>query len=185
MKKILGIYVIVASIVFTSCRNTDDNADDKAETKVNTPDTLQKKPADTVMAKVQPPEKKLPKGGTTRSIGPASSSGNHDKNAILANIDQYLVTKLAYPDPGTVTLENTLTDITIQKAYIEVNIVKDDGQTRTDYYILINIEPGDSKVVTITNPVKGTKASSHVVKLKSNELTDGELISVGIKFAPK
>jgi hypothetical protein len=67
------------------------------------------------------------KTGTERSAEPA---GNHDKNAILANIDKYLVSTLAYPDPGTVTIENTLPDVTIEKAYIEVNMVKDNGETQ-------------------------------------------------------
>ena len=176
MKKILPISIIIAYIVFTSCGS--------AETKADAPDTLEKISADTMSAKVQPRENPQ-QAGTARSVVADSSSGDHDKNAILANIDQYLVSKLAYPDPGTVTIENTLAGVTIQKAYIEVNMEKDNGQTRTDYYILINMEPGDSKVIQITNPVKGTKASCHVVKLKSIELTDGELILVGSKFTPK
>jgi len=168
--------MIIAAMVFTSCRSKD--------TKTDVPDTLQKKSADTVSVTVQPEEK--PKPGTARSIEPNRSSGNHDKNKILANIDQYLVSTAAYPDPGTVVIKNTMPDVTVQKAILEVKILNASGaEARLDYYIVNNIEPGDSKTVKIAGAAAGVSASCHVVKLNSNELTGGETIIVGSKYVPK
>ena len=177
MKKIPGISIIIASIVFTSCRSKD--------TKTDVPDTIQKKLVDTVSAKVQP-EEKTTKSSTARSIEPNRSPGNHDKNKILANIDQYLVSTAVYPDPGTVVIKNTLPDVTVQKAIIEVIILNANGtEARLDYYIVNNIDPGDSKTIKIAAAASGVSASSHVVKLKSNELTGGETIMVGKKYTPQ
>lgn len=177
MKKILSISIIIASLFFTSCGSADK--------KTDASDTLQKKLADTVSAKVQP-EEKPKKSGTTRSIEPDKPSGNHNKNEILANIDRYLVSTAAYPDPGTVVIKNTLTNITVQKAIIEVNILKEDGvAVRLDYYIVYNIDPGDSKTVKIAGTASGSSASCHVVKLKSKELTGDETIMVGSRYVPK
>ena len=177
MKKILSICIIIASLVFTSCRSKD--------TKTDVTDTLQKISADTVSVKVQPEEKPKP-GGTARSIEPGRSSGNHDKNKILANIDQYLVSTVAYPDPGTVVIKNTLPDVTVQKAIIKVTILDANGaEARLDYYIVNNIEPGDSKTIKIAGAASGVSASCHVVKLKSKELTGEETIIVGSKYVPQ
>ena len=124
--------------------------------------------------------------GIARSVEPDRPAGNHDKNKILANIDQYLVSTAAYPDPGTVTIKNTLPNITVQKAIIEVKILNASGaEARLDYYIVTNIEPGDSKTVKIASAAAGVSASCHVVKLNSNELTGGETIIVGSKYIPK
>ena len=177
MKKILGISIIIASIIFTSCRNAD--------TKADASDTLQKKLADTGFAKVQP-EEKPKKSGTTRSIEPDKPSGNHNKNEILANIDRYLVSTAAYPDPGTVVIKNTLTNITVQKAILEVRLLNDNNaEVRLDYYIINNIDPGDSKTIKIAVSAAAVSASCHVVKLKSKELTGEETIMVGTKYVPK
>ncbi|HMK25235.1 MAG TPA: hypothetical protein VK483_04330 [Chitinophagaceae bacterium] len=177
MKKLFSIYIIITSIVFSSCRSKD--------TKTDVSDTLQKKPVDTASANVQPEEKPKP-GGTARSIEPNRPSGNPDKNKILANIDKYLVSTVAYPDPGTVAIKNTLPNVTVQKAIIEVTILKADGtEARLDYYIVNNIEPGDSKTVKIAGAADGVTARCHVVKLNSNELTGGETVMVGIKYVPQ
>jgi hypothetical protein len=181
MKKILPIFIIVAAMTITSCGSDETKAD--ASDTQGTLDTLQKISTDTALST---PIEKPQKSGTTRSIEPDKSSGNHNKNEILANIDQYLVSKPAYPDPGNVVIENTLPDATVQKAIIEVTIFKENNiAVRIDYYIVYNIEPGDSKTVKIAGTASGRTASSHVVKLKSNELTAGETIDVGIRFVPK
>lgn len=175
MKKILSLSIIIASIIFTSCG--------RAEKKADAPDTLQKTSADTVVAK---PEEKPEKPGTTKPIATGKSSGTLDKKAILANIDQYLVSTAAYPDPGTVVIKNTLPGVSVQKAIIEVNILNANGvAVRLDYYIVNNIEPGDSKTIKIAGAASGVSASCHVVKLKSNELTAGETIAVGTRYVPK
>ena len=177
MKKSLTITIIIASIVFASCSNS--------ETKPDAPDTPQKIYTDTVSAKVQPEEKPI-KSGTKRSPEPDSQSGNNNKNEILANIDRYLVSTPAYPDPGTVVIKNTFTDITVQKAIIEVKILNANGaEARLDYYIVNNIEPGDSKTVKIASVASGVSASCHVVKLKSKELTGDETVMVGTRYVHK
>lgn len=113
---------------------------------------------------------------------------------ILADIDQYLVSKVSFSEPppggginnGIVTLRNTLPDVTFQKVIVEVSILTEANEEyRTDYYIFQNVEPGDSKSAKMPKTTRGIKAVSHVVKLKSNELTHGEMILVGNKFAPQ
>ena len=177
MKKLLSISVIVASIILTSCRSKDTNKDAS--------DVVQKELADTVSVKVQPDEKPET-SNTARSVKPEKPAGIHDKNKILANIDQYLVSTVSYPDPGTVVLKNTLRDASVQKAIIKVTILDANGaEARLDYYIVNNIEPGDSKTVKIAGAAAGVSAISHVVKLNSKELTAGETIIVGSKYVPQ
>jgi hypothetical protein len=174
MKKILSISIIIVSFVFTSCG--------RAEKKAEEPETPQKISADTVVEK---PEEKPAKTGTTKPIVPEKSSDNPNKKTILANINKYLVSTVAYPDPGTVVIKNTLSNISIQKAILEVSILNAGGVVlRVDYYIVNNIEPGDSKTVKITGAASGVSARSHVVKLMSNQLTGGETILVGSSFVP-
>lgn len=109
---------------------------------------------------------------------------------ILSNIDNYLLSKAQFTPPVTgegitdaiVTLENTLPDITIQKILLEVSILTATNvKYRTDYYTLQNIEPGDIKRVKVPNSKLGTSIKSRVVKLKSDVLTNGEMILVAKK----
>ena len=175
MKKILPISFIIPLFLFSSC-GSDKTKTDETETKQKT--------TDTVSDKVQP-EVNPKKTDTTRSNNPAKPSGHPDKNSILAHIDQYLVTTVSYPDPGTVVIKNTLSGITVQKAIIEVTILNDKNvAVGLDYYIVNNIEPGDSKTIQIKRAASGVSASSRVVKLNSNELTGGETIIVGSKQLP-
>lgn len=112
-------------------------------------------------------------------------SGNNDRNAILANIDQYLVSK---PDisNATLTVQNTLKDATIIKAYAEVTTVDAAGKSlRTDFLILEHIEPGESKSVRMPDVTNAVKATSNIIRLKSDELTNGETILVGSRYTPK
>ena len=113
-------------------------------------------------------------------------------NEILANIDQHLVSKVSFSEPpvggginnGIVTIRNTLPDVTFQKVIVEVSILTEANEEyRTDYYTFQNVEPGESKSAKMPKTTRGIKAVSHVVKLKSNELTNGEMILVGNKFA--
>ncbi len=113
-------------------------------------------------------------------------------NEILANIDQHLVSKVSFSEPpvggginnGIVTIKNTLPDVTFQKVIVEISILTESNEEyRTDYYTFQNVEPGDSKSAKMPKTTRGVKAVSHVVKLKSNELTKGEMILVGDKFA--
>jgi len=113
-------------------------------------------------------------------------------NEILANIDQHLVSKVSFSEPpvggginnGIVTIRNTLPDVTFQKVIVEVSILTEANEEyRTDYYTFQNVEPGESKSAKMPKTTRGIKAVSHVVKLKSSELTNGEMILVGNKFA--
>ena len=115
-------------------------------------------------------------------------------NEILANIDQHLVSKVSFSEPpvggginnGIVTIKNTLPDVTFQKVIVEISILTESNEEyRTDYYTFQNVEPGDSKSAKMPKTTRGVKAVSHVVKLKSNELTNGEMILVGDKFTAR
>jgi len=76
--------------------------------------------------------------------------------------------------------------VTIQKAIVEVSILTSDGaEFRTDYYILQNVEPGETEIIKIPNASRGNSIVTHVVKLKSQELTNGEMIMVGHRVTPK
>lgn len=176
MKKIILVIITVAGInLFISCGN--------AETKADVSDTVSKKNTDTVAANSTP---KPQDGMATRSVNADSIVSNIDKKNILANIDKYLVSKFASPVPGAITVQNSFTDISVQKIIVEVSLVKENGdEVRTDYYIMENIEPGGSKSVKINIAAQFAKANCHIIKLKSDELTDGELIMVGSKYVPK
>ncbi len=107
---------------------------------------------------------------------------------ILSQIDRYLVSK-AQLTPSTtgdgfreaiVTVKNKLQNITIQDAFLEVNILTaDNKEYRTDFYTLENIEPGSVKTIKIPESSRGVKIRSHIVKLTSDSLTNGETVMVG------
>lgn len=171
-KIILGGTLICSAISFIACGS--------AETKTEVSDTLQTNSASGVVAPDKPAEP-APAGPTSRSVAPIG-----DKEAILQQIDTYLVSKLAYPDPGIITIENKLPDIMIQKAIAEVIFTSQNGEiVKSDFYILENIEPGGSKSSRITAGPLGATVSAHILKLKSDILTNGELILVGSKYSPK
>jgi hypothetical protein len=151
--------------------------------------TIQTKPSARLQDSASLQDNTKIKSAKPGPIVPAKNKSNE----ILANIDKYLVSKPDYPTPqasggiinGKVTVENTLPDITFQKAIVEVSILLEDGKEyRTDYYILQNIEPGDIKTVQIPKTTRGTKVTSHIVKLKSDQLTNGEMVVVGSKLVP-
>jgi len=169
IKKLIFTTAVISLLVsFNSCGSAETKADVSDTLKTNTDN----KPAPDALEKPAP---------GSRSVSAADPAG--DKAAILRNIDSYMVSKLAYPDPGTITVENKLPDIMVQKAIAEVVFTKENGDTaKTDFYILENIEPGGSKSVKITAGPQGTKASAHILKLKSDDLTGGELIMVGNKY---
>lgn len=115
--------------------------------------------------------------------------GIPDNNEILAKIDRYIISTPVYnADAGgisnaVVTVKNTLPKTTVQKAIVEVNTMDAAGHIiRNDFYTIQNLEPGDLETIKI--PVSGKAASlvSHIVKLKSNELTNGEMLMVGTLF---
>jgi hypothetical protein len=108
-----------------------------------------------------------------------------EKQKILSNINEYLVTKPDYPDPGLggivngkVHVKNNL-KVTIQKATILVQVILDNGSVYSnEFYTIENIERGEVKTIDIPNTTRGTSVKSKVVKVKSQELTNGMLIDV-------
>jgi hypothetical protein len=184
MKKILIHLLIVSSlIILVSCRGAENKAAVTVPLENKKSDTDQKKPDERIQ------DNTTTKSGQTNIPGFSSSSKSND---ILANIDKYLISSAQFTATakggiadGTVTVQNTLTDITFQKAYVEASILKENGQEyRTDYYTVINIEPGGNKVVRIPKAAQGIKVVTHVVKVKSNELTNGEMVLTGSRATP-
>lgn len=113
---------------------------------------------------------------------------NDDIKNILSNIDQYLISKAKLTPRITgegfkdaiVTVKNTLQNITIQNAFLEVNILtRDNKETRTYFYTLENLEPGNIKSILIPKSSRGVKIRSHIVKITSDSLTKGETVMVG------
>jgi len=183
MKKIHSLITIIALAALVAC----GGGDKKVTPSDNTisPDTTIK--SDNTNTK-RPPEEKIPRD---KASATTTNNGKTQKNEILANIDKYLVSKASFatPPPGGgisnagVTVENTLPNITINKAIIEVSILMEDGaEFRTDYYVMINLEPGETKTVKVPNAARGNSIVCHVVKLKSDELTNGELLLVGSHY---
>ncbi|MBL7724947.1 MAG: hypothetical protein JNK27_12400 [Chitinophagaceae bacterium] len=138
-----------------------------------------------------------PTAGTDATIAtlPDSSKSATESNKILANIDQYLLSSAVIPEStsnadgfhgAAVKIENTLKKNSFQKIMVEVSILlADDKEYRTDYYTLYNIEPGSIKTIKIPNTSRGSKIVSHIVKVKSDELTKGEWVLTGSKFVPR
>ena len=124
---------------------------------------------------------KLPEA-VAPSAKPDSSATVTSNNEIIARIDKYLVSS---PDPGntSVSIRNTLSNITFQKAIVEVTFLADDGKAlKSDYFTIQNIEPGDVEVIRIPATAKATSLVTHVVKIKSNTLTNGEMVLAGTHF---
>lgn len=182
MKKILSFLLFLSITLFISCRDASTKADHTDTLKKNTPDSVAKTDRIT---------------DNNIASAPAATDSNIIKNPavtdILANIDKHLVSKPVYPAPGlkggivngTVTVTNTLTNASFQKALIEVSILLADGKEyRTDYYLVINLEPGMTKTVKIPNTTQGSSVVSHIVKVKSPELTNSEYILTGNHYVP-
>jgi len=177
--------LVTIFIIIASCGGSDNKTDTPDTVKTNQPDSLN--PASTTIIPDDVHEKSA--AGSSTIIVPQKIP-----NEILANIDQHLVSKVSFSEPpvngginnGIVTIRNTLPDVTFQKVIVEVSILTESNEEyRTDYYTFQNVEPGDSKSAKIPKTTRGIKVVSHVVKLKSNELTNGEMILVGDKFSAK
>ena len=116
-----------------------------------------------------------------------------ESNEILAKIDQYLVSTPVFiaPKAGSgivnaiVTVKNKLANVTFQKAIVEVTLIAADGQIlQNDYYPIQNIQPGDLETIKLPNSQKAASLVSRIVKVKSNQLTNGEMVLVGTHFEP-
>jgi hypothetical protein len=169
-------WLVSAVVLFASCKGGDNKAD------TNTPELPEK--TDTVVAPVSAPKKPT---DTVSTSGQARGITVTDPSAILANLDKHLTTAVQFkPVAGggftdcVITVTNTLTDATFQKALVEMSVKRDDGSViKKDYYTVINIEPGMSKIVKVPNFNLGTSVTAAVVKVKSAELTKGEFVLAG------
>ena len=118
---------------------------------------------------------------TAPSRDTPGTSGAEEKHKILRNIDKHLVSTQSASD--RISVENTLADVSFQRVIVEVDELDAAGKiTRTNFYQLINLEPGSTKVVKITAPNASAKVNLQIVKAKSDQLTGGEMILVGERY---
>jgi len=172
MKKILELSPILLVLLIASCRGCSDKKEIPADNKDKNVQT------DTVHID----NTKRPAEDTITNKTPAAKPDNNinSSNEILANIDQYLISKVTN---GVLTVQNTLKDVTIQKAIAEVTVQAADGSEIGNYFpVLQNIEPGDIETVKIPANTRASKIICHIVKLKSDQLTNGEMKMVGTHF---
>lgn len=178
MKKIYFVHLIIAGFVLFSCGDAETKVDNTKTNEIPSTDSLTKDNVDTNAAP----------SGTARGLNIGA-----EPTEILTNIDKHLVSKVNFTSAGAaggitngmLTVQNTLSDATFQKAYVEVSILLADGSIfRTDYYTVQNLEPGVTKSVKLPNTTRGTSIVSTVVKVKSLELTNGEMILVGSRYVP-
>jgi hypothetical protein len=181
--------IISAAFIISSCGNTETKAD-PSDTVIET----KNKPDTTGTTTTPKPSEENIKDNAAAKSGQARGLTNpvNETNDILANIDKHLVSTTeftALPSGGfancVIKVTNTLPDATVQKASVEVSILKEDGSlVKTDYYTVINIESaGGMKVVKVPNSNQGAKIVTHIVKVKSNELTKGEFVLTGSHFS--
>ena len=164
-----SVLIPIIIVFLTACGNNEDS-------KTDISDSLTKPKTDTPVA--DPPEPAKP-------AEPRSPGNGNDKDRILANIDQYLISKPSLSEASLI-VENTLKDATITLAYAEVSIIDASGKSlRTDFLKVENIAPNSSKTVRIPDVSNGAKITSHIVRLKSDQLTNGETILVGSRYVPK
>ncbi|RTL57464.1 MAG: hypothetical protein EKK37_15610 [Sphingobacteriales bacterium] len=108
------------------------------------------------------------------------------KKEILNNINNYLFVKPEYPDPGfggitncKIHVQNRTPDVNFQKAIIQVQIILDNGNIYSnEFYPVENLEPGDLRTIDIPNTTRGTSVKAMVIKIKSSELTNDQLVDV-------
>jgi hypothetical protein len=176
MKILIHLLFIFSLIILVSCKDAENKAVKIPPLENKKSDTDQKISGERIQDNT----------GAKSSTAPVLTP-KEKPNEILANIDQYLVSTAKFTAAakggiadGTVTIQNTLADISFQKAFVEASILKENGQEyRTDYYTVINIEPGGTKVVKIPKTAQGVKIVTHIVKVKSLELTNGEMVLTG------
>ena len=177
MKKFINTTALITLIfVFASCGTS--------ETKADISDTLKSEKE----IAVRSPESATDSTTTpviAQNTAIAVKNPATEKNGILSHIDNYLVSHID-ASQGAIIIENKLSNIFIQKVVAEVVFTRNDGtEAARDFYIIENIEPNSNKAAKLKSNPDGATAIIHIVKLKCDELTDGSLILVGVKFAPK
>jgi hypothetical protein len=174
MKRIHFTLLLIVVAVLFACRGGETKADPETNTD-NERKTEEK------INENQP--------APAATAAPDSLGANSASNEILAKIDQHLVSTPVFTAQASgdivnvsVTIKNTLKDITFQKAIVEVTVLGADGKAlRNDFFTIVNIEPGDIETIKLPNS-KGASLASHVVKVKSNQLTNGEMVLTGTHF---
>ncbi len=184
--KLIITLLTLSCVVLASCGSS--------ETKTDSPKPELETKIDSVSSTTMPKESQenikentATKSGQSRGI---EINPSDDPAKIIAKIDDYLVSSAQYTVGAsggiqncTVTITNSLPDVSFQKVLVEVSIQKDDTLIiKTDYYTVINIDPGMSKLVKIPNTLQGTKVITRIIKIKSNELTKGEWVLAGSRF---
>ena len=179
--KQLSITLLAALILLlAACRGGENKADKEAKPGSET---------DTIANNDRPATERIPDAGTAeppaakKEDSLVNTPGN---NEILAKIDRYLVSTPNYKKNGTtintvtVTVKNTLQHVTFQKAIVEVDFLDEQGKAvRNDFYPIQNLEPGDLETIKIPDMANVSGMTCRVVKVKSNTLTNGEMVLVG------
>ena len=183
MKKVLAILTLTG-LLLAGCHNSDNKPGESA------PETP--KPAIVDTAVDTNPATVPDSAG--KSIKSPVEARKADKSAgpkeILAKIDAYIVsTPVFTATPGggftnaSITVTNTLKDITFQKVYVQVLITDHNGKLlNANFYIVINLEPGMSKSVNIPNSSVGTKVTANIAKAKSDAINNGEWVLTGTSY---
>ena len=199
--KLLQLAGFLVIIFITGCRGCNDQAEkiqSKDSVTINSPgvtiDTSTgKQDVDTARNKTESP------GNTnTKEENPNPPGPNRDDDSIpvkkdpgvLAKIDNYLVSVpkfVAGPNGGisqaTITVRNTMSNASFQRVTLEVTQLASNGSViDIAYHNLVNLEPGDSKQVSLPDNPKVSKIISHVVKVTSKELTNGESVATGAGY---
>lgn len=132
---------------------------------------------------LKPTDEKVPVEDPGRSKQSTTTSALPEREEILRNIDRHLVARQTASD--RISIENTLEEFDFQRLLVEVNELDESGKmVRNNLYTVTNLEGGTTKVIRITPPRAGLKLEIHIVKAKSNELTNGEMILVGSRYTP-
>lgn len=185
MKKTNGLLISFSCLVLASCGGTDNN---KADTK----DAAKR---DIPVSNENARDRNIPASPAKENPVLKEEKKTAGPNEILAHIDKHVISAATFDQPDTntegirnclINIKNNLADASFQKAIVEVSILLADGKEyRTDYYTIVNLEPGGTKTIKIPNTTRGTNVISHVIKVKSNELTHGEYVLTGDHYVPK
>jgi len=172
MKKLFQfIIVTLVAITLFACNGAETKADN------GTPeDKSEMKGLETV------PEDKMPENQPAASAQPDTLASSTGGNEILSKIDSYLVSKNDLAK-AAVTITNTLSNISFQKAIVEITFLDANGKAiKSEYFTIQNIEPGDIETIKLAPPEKTVSLETHIVKVKSNALTNGQMVLAGTHF---
>ena len=169
MKQVCNLLIIVGTVlILQAC----GGAETRVDPELNKTDTAQ----------VQVEETERVPTAEPRS-GAVNNDLSNEKNEILKNIDKHLVSTLTASD--RISVENRLTDVDFQRVIVEVSEMDGNGKpTRTNFYQVVNLDAGSTKVVKIPAIAEGARIEIHIIKAKSDALTGGAMILVGSRYSP-